>query len=107
MRWRLYMFFWPIDAAETAVTSFAYVKSRYPGPAGGARLFRWLMRWKLDAEIRADVRVLENLASQERSIEGLKLSRFDKPLGLNRERLERVYRGRPTLAREGVTEPAA
>ncbi len=95
VRWRLYLFFWPIDADETAITSFAYVKSRYPvGPAGGARLFRWLMRWKLDEEIRLDVRVLENLGSYDRSIEGLKLSRFDKPLGLNRERLERVYRGR-------------
>jgi phenylpropionate dioxygenase-like ring-hydroxylating dioxygenase large terminal subunit len=99
VRWRLYIFFWPIDDHETAITSFAYVKSRYPvGPAGGARLFRWLMRRKLDEEIRLDVRVLENLASYDCSIEGLKLSRFDKPLGLNRERLDRVYRGR--------TEPA-
>src|SRR5262249_40403284 len=106
--WRLYIFFWPVTEAETATTSFAYVKSNYPvGPAGGARLFRWLMRWKLDAEIRADVRVLENLASHDRSIEGLELGRFDKPLGLNRERLERVYRGRPRLARDGFKEPAA
>jgi phenylpropionate dioxygenase-like ring-hydroxylating dioxygenase large terminal subunit len=94
-RWRLYVFFSPMDDATTRITSFAYMQSRIPlGPAGGARLFRWLMRWKLDAEIRADVKVLENLASQDTSIEGLKLSRFDKPLGLNRERLERVYRGR-------------
>jgi hypothetical protein len=108
VRWRLYIFFWPLDDTTTGITSFAYVKSRYPvGPAGGARLFRWLMRWKLDAEIRADVRVLENLGSYERSIEGLKLSRFDKPLGLNRERLERIYRGRPVLAAEGVAGPAA
>ena len=26
-------------------------------------------------------------------VEGLKLSRFDRPLGLNHERLARVYRG--------------
>src|SRR5581483_6527788 len=74
VRWRLYIFFAPVTADETRVTTFGYVKSRYPGPAGGARLFRWLMRWQLDAEIRADVWVLENLASREPSIAGLKLS---------------------------------
>jgi phenylpropionate dioxygenase-like ring-hydroxylating dioxygenase large terminal subunit len=99
VRWRLYIFFWPIDAHETGITSFAYVKSRAPvGPAGGARVFRWLMRWKLDAEIKLDVRVLESLASHDCGIEGLKLSRFDRVLGLNRERLARVYRGRPEPA---------
>jgi phenylpropionate dioxygenase-like ring-hydroxylating dioxygenase large terminal subunit len=95
VRWRLFIFFTPIDYATTNVTTFAYVKSRYlVGPAGGARVFRWLMRWKTDKEIRQDVRVLESLASYDTSIDGLKLSRFDKVLGLNRERLERVYRGR-------------
>jgi hypothetical protein len=89
------LFFWPIDDGETAITSFAYGKSRFPvGPAGGARLFRWLMRWKLDVEVRQDVRALGALADHDCRIDGLKLSRFDKPLGLNRERLERVYRGR-------------
>jgi phenylpropionate dioxygenase-like ring-hydroxylating dioxygenase large terminal subunit len=107
VRWRLYIFFRPIDARSTAITSFAYVKSRYPGPAGGARLFRWLMRWKLGAEIRADVRVLESLASYECGIEGLKLSRFDRVLGLNRERLERVYRGRSSPAVCGSVAPRA
>jgi len=106
VRWRVYVFFWPVDQDRTAITSFAYVQSRYPvGPAGGARLFRWLVRRKLDAEVRADLRVLENLASHDRSIEGLRLSRFDKPLGLNRERLERVYRGRPGTEPSVVRPP--
>jgi phenylpropionate dioxygenase-like ring-hydroxylating dioxygenase large terminal subunit len=98
-RWRLYIFFRPLDDRETAITSFAYGKSSYPiGPAGGARLFRWLMRWKLDAEVRQDVRMLENLANTDCGIGGLKLSRFDRVLGLNRERLDRIYRGRPGRA---------
>jgi len=40
------------------------------------------------------VRILEGLADQRANLEGMKLSRFDKALGLNRERIERVYRGR-------------
>jgi phenylpropionate dioxygenase-like ring-hydroxylating dioxygenase large terminal subunit len=93
VRWRLYIFFTPRDQYETGVITFAYVKSRYPGPHGCAHLFRWLFRRMLDHEIRLDKNILENLAEQDPGIEGLKLSRFDRVLGLNRERIERIYRG--------------
>ena len=93
VRWRLYIFFTPIDDQETAITTFAFTKSRYPGPAGSVRMFKWLMRRKLDHEIQLDKRILENLVDKNTSIEGMKLSRFDKVLGLNRERIERIYRG--------------
>ncbi|HZZ78722.1 MAG TPA: Rieske 2Fe-2S domain-containing protein [Gemmataceae bacterium] len=93
VRWRLYIFFVPIDAGETALFTFAFTKSSYPGPAGGVRLFGWLMRRQLDYEIKLDVKVLEGLADKDPSIEGMKLSRFDRVLGLNRERIERIYRG--------------
>jgi phenylpropionate dioxygenase-like ring-hydroxylating dioxygenase large terminal subunit len=94
VRWRLYIFFTPRDQYETAVITFAYTKSRYPGPKGCARLFRRFFRRMLDHEIRLDRKVLENMAELDPSIEGLKLSRFDRVLGLNRERIERIYRGR-------------
>jgi phenylpropionate dioxygenase-like ring-hydroxylating dioxygenase large terminal subunit len=93
VRWRLYIFFTPEDAGRTAITTFAFTKSRWPGPAGSVRLFKWLMRRQLDREIRLDVNILENLADKSPGIEGMRLSRFDKVLGLNRERIERVYRG--------------
>jgi phenylpropionate dioxygenase-like ring-hydroxylating dioxygenase large terminal subunit len=93
VRWRLFIFFVPITDEETSILTFAYTKSSYPGPAGGARLFRWLMRRKLDYEIQLDVRILEGLADKNPNLDGMKCSRFDKVLGLNRERIERVYRG--------------
>jgi len=93
VRWRLYIFFNPIDATHTDLVTFAFAKSRWPGPAGGVRVLRWLMRKHLDREIRLDLEVLSGLASYETGIDGLKLSRFDRVLGLNRERIERVYRG--------------
>ena len=99
VRWRLYIFFTPIDADQTALFTFAFTQSRWPGPAGGARLFKWFMRRMLDHEIRLDVRILEGLADKNTAIDGMKLSRFDRVLGLNRERIERIYRGNhPPLA---------
>jgi phenylpropionate dioxygenase-like ring-hydroxylating dioxygenase large terminal subunit len=93
VRWRLYIFFTPVDEKRTDLMTFAYAKSRWPGPAGGLRLFRWLMRRHLDREIKLDLNILKGLASHATTIDGMKLSRFDRVLGLNRERIERVYRG--------------
>jgi phenylpropionate dioxygenase-like ring-hydroxylating dioxygenase large terminal subunit len=93
IRWRLYMFFWPIDADRTAVTSFVYAKSRYPGPAGGLRVAKYIFRREVDREVRQDISMLEHMAVRDVSIDGMKLSRFDKVLGLTRERIHRIYRG--------------
>lgn len=100
IRWRLYMFFWPVDANRTAVTSFVYAKSKYPGPAGGLRLAKYVFRREIDREVRQDISMLEHMADKSVGIEGLKLSRFDKVLGLTRERISRIYRGEtaPRLA---------
>jgi hypothetical protein len=93
VRWRLYLFFTPIDDHETSITTFAFTRSTWPGPNGAVRLFKWLMRRTLDHEIRLDKKILESLADYDVGMDGMKLSRFDKVLGLNRERIERVYRG--------------
>jgi phenylpropionate dioxygenase-like ring-hydroxylating dioxygenase large terminal subunit len=93
VRWRLYIFFTPSDAGHTEIMTFAFARSSWPGPAGGARLFRWLMRKQLDDEIHLDLDILNGLASHDTDLDGLKLSRFDRVLGLNRERIARIYRG--------------
>ena len=93
IRWRLYMFFWPIDADTTAVTSFVYAKSRYPGPTGGLRLAWPIFRYEIDREVRQDISMLRHLGDKTTDIDGLKLSRFDKVLGLTRDRIRRIYRG--------------
>ena len=95
VKWRLYIFFVPQDDKTTRVFSVTFAKSRYPGPAGGLRLFRWLLRREIDREVRSDVSMLYHMADYSTGIEGLKLSRFDKVLGLTRERIARIYRGQP------------
>ena len=92
-RWRVFIFFVPQDEKTTRIFSLGFAKSRYPGPNGGLRLVKWLFRRELDREIRADVSMLYHMADYDTGIEGLKLSRFDKVLGLTRERINRIYRG--------------
>jgi phenylpropionate dioxygenase-like ring-hydroxylating dioxygenase large terminal subunit len=105
VRFRIVIFFTPLTEQQTALTTLAYVKSTYPGPYGGVRLFKpWMVRM-LQREVDLDVQILENLASKNPSLEGMKLSRFDRALGLNRERIESVYRGigarRPAIRAAG------
>lgn len=93
VRWRLYIFFVPVDERTTQAVSVTYAKSKYPGPGGSLRLVRWLMRGQIDKEIRADVNMLYHMADYDPELDGLKLSRFDKVMGLTRERIKRIYRG--------------
>jgi phenylpropionate dioxygenase-like ring-hydroxylating dioxygenase large terminal subunit len=96
IRWRIYIFFWPIDNERTMATSFAYAKSSLPvGPAGGLRAAGFIFRHEVDREIRQDIAMLEHMADKSPNIDGMKLSRFDKVLGLTRERINRIYRGEP------------
>jgi hypothetical protein len=93
VRWRLFIFYTPIDDDNTAVFTLGFTKSKWPGPYGGVRLFKWLIARKLDHEVWLDTQILAGLADKSPNIEGMKLSRFDRVLGLNRERIDRVYRG--------------
>jgi phenylpropionate dioxygenase-like ring-hydroxylating dioxygenase large terminal subunit len=93
VRWRLYIFFVPVDDRTTQVVSVTYAKSRYPGPDGALRLMRWKMKGEIRREIQADVDMLHHLADYGDGLDGLKLSRFDKVMGLTRERIARIYKG--------------
>ncbi|MBL9125642.1 MAG: Rieske 2Fe-2S domain-containing protein [Planctomycetaceae bacterium] len=95
IRWRNVVFFNPLDAERTGLVTFAFYK---PDPQGGWR--NWLtfkpgLLWFVDREIRLDQEMVSKLADKSPSIEGMKLSRFDRVLGLNRARLASVYRGTP------------
>jgi phenylpropionate dioxygenase-like ring-hydroxylating dioxygenase large terminal subunit len=93
VRWRLYLFFVPAGDSETDVVSFMYAKSRWPGASLGWKVVGPLYLWETDREIRRDLGLLANLADKDVGLDGMKLSRFDKILGLTRERIGRIYRG--------------
>jgi hypothetical protein len=94
VKYRAFVFITPLDATHTKVFTLVYMKSTYPGPYGGVRLVAPWFRRKADAEITRDCVVLHKLADTTPDLAGLKLSRFDRPMALNRARLDRVYRGR-------------
>ena len=95
VRWRLFIFFVPLDADTTAIVTFVYTKVNVPIPnrAKGVRPFRRMLLQSISREVDLDVEILESLANKDPGIEGMKLSRFDRVLGLNRERIDRIYRG--------------
>lgn len=94
-RLRIYVFFNPLSGEETDLLTFAYLKSRLWGKSMIERVIGPLLKRLVDIEIRLDVRMLENLADKSTGIAGLRLSRFDKVLGLHRRRVATVYRGGP------------
>lgn len=93
LKYRSYVFLTPTEAKRTKVYTIVFVKSSYPGPFGGLRLAAPFLRRLARREIDQDVTVLSKLADSRADLEGLKLSRFDHVMGLNRARIDRIYRG--------------
>lgn len=95
IRWRVYVFFYPVDADNTAMVSFAYAKSYYPDLTGTGGLWfaKYLLRYLANREIEQDIAIVENLADKRVTIDGMKLNRFDRVLGMTRDRIATIYRG--------------
>ncbi len=100
VKWRVYVFITPVHEMETRVTAFTYAKSKWwVPPHGGLLAWRRFMRRSVNREIGYDVGLLEGLASHDSKLDGMKLSRFDKALMFNRERINKVYRGEADAGR--------
>ena len=89
----VYVFLTPITDAETLVFTFAFTS-----PPGGRfvrnRLIKAIIRRVVAHEVNLDQRMIANLADPRPQLVGMQLGRFDKALGENRMRIERIYRGR-------------
>ncbi len=89
---RYYIFLTPIRENETLITTLTYAKSPWPGKYGGLKFFRPFIDRIVRREVALDCNIMSKLADKRADIRGMKLSRFDRPLGLHRERIERIYR---------------
>ena len=85
-------FFIPESPTRTRVMVLLYIKYDIAILHICSWPFHRLLRHRFHYEVLLDQRLLEGLADRDPSIQGMKLSRFDKVLALNRERIERVYR---------------
>lgn len=92
-RYRIYVFFNPIDDDNTELIVFAYYKIRSAGHRLFFQVSKPALAFIVHIEIVCDVKMLESLADKNPRIEGMKLSRFDRVLGLNRDRIDKIYRG--------------
>lgn len=92
-RMKIVNLFAPADADSTILTLLVYGKSAWPGPNGALRLARPFIRHVIEKEVQRDVYMLNNIKDKTREMSGMKLSRFDKPLGPTRERLRKLYLG--------------
>lgn len=95
VKYHVVHYFVPHDETTTTIVTFGFLAIRWPLFRHLGRQMGWLFRRKLRQTVEEDAFLLENLADQSPSLEGMKLSRFDSVLGLTRERLRRIYHGQP------------
>ena len=101
-RMKIVNLFAPANADSTILTLLVYGKSAWPGPNGALRLARPFLRRVIEAEVRRDVWMLDHLGNKTEDLHGMKLSRFDKPLGPTRDRIQRLYFGSGDSARKAL-----
>lgn len=56
-------------------------------------LVKPIIRFFVDYELKKDQEILENLADKQMSLREMQLGRYDRVLGENRKRIDRLYRG--------------
>ncbi|GAB1545499.1 hypothetical protein NUACC21_81750 [Scytonema sp. NUACC21] len=78
----------PVSEQETEIMMFSFMSQEL---SVFSRLLNPLATFLLDYETRLDKKMLEGIADQDTKLTGIQLGRFDKPLGLTRERIKRLY----------------
>lgn len=103
-KYHIVHYFVPEDDNTTRMATFTFLKIRWPLFRHPGRHLCWLLRRRTWQTVEEDVALLENLADQSTTLEGMKLSRFDAILGLTRDRLRRIY-AEPTPNEHGPIAP--
>lgn len=90
---KIAVFFTPLDDTTTDLLVFIHTSAPRWGRWGlNAVLLPPLLRLLVGHEVRLDKRILEKLADRSVELRGLKLSRFDRPMGEHRRRIAALYR---------------
>ena len=93
VRGRICVFFIPVDKETTRLVVFPSFRLPWTSTVNRVCLmFRGIARQMVRFEIAQDAKMIDQLADKNPDITGMKLSRFDRPLALHRERLQRIYR---------------
>ena len=90
-KYHLEHYFVPVDVDRSMVLTFGHVSSRWPVPEALTRSASGFVRRKIRATIDEDAWLLRNLADHRTGLDTMTLGRFDRVLGLVRERVARIY----------------
>ena len=90
-KYHLDHYFVPVDAERSMVLTFGRVHSRWPLPPALTRSASAFVRRKIKTTIDEDAWLLRNLADHRTGLDAMTLGRFDRVLGLVRERVALVY----------------
>ena len=93
---RIFVFFTPIDEKTTKIFALSYMKYELLGNFGMNLLLGPALTLLSELEIELDSQILKSFASMETSLKGTKLTKFDKALQQNRNRIEKIYRNNVT-----------
>ena len=92
-QFRIYVFFTPINSKSTQLFAYTYLKYEKLGHFGFNLFIKLFLKQIVRLEILRDKSALEKIENQDISLKGLKLTRFDRSLGPNRARIEKIYKG--------------
>ena len=92
-RFRIYVFFNPISENRVQLMAFTYMQYSLFAHFGLNILIKPSIKQIVNLEILRDKKTLEKIQDKNTSIAGMKLTRFDRSLGPNRKRIERIYKG--------------
>ncbi|MEO1682118.1 MAG: Rieske 2Fe-2S domain-containing protein [Cyanobacteria bacterium J06631_12] len=89
---KLVVFYIPISDDQTRLMIFVFAN-----PIINKLIFRFLVspvvKFFVDYELKKDKEILENLADKDMPLSDMQLGRYDRVLGENRKRIDRIYRG--------------
>ena len=89
---KIYVFFIPVDKYSTKIFALSYLKYNLIGNYGLNLLLGPALTLLTELEIELDSQILKSLASKETSLKGTKLTKFDKALQQNRNRIDKIYK---------------
>ncbi|MGD1864856.1 MAG: Rieske 2Fe-2S domain-containing protein [Phormidesmis sp.] len=91
---KLVVFYVPVSDDQTRLMIFVFAN-----PIINKWIFQLLVgpivRFFVDYELKKDKEILENLADKQMPLSEMQLGRYDRVLGENRKRIDRIYRAYP------------
>ena len=89
---KLVVFYIPVSDRQTRLMIFLFAN-----PIINKSLFQFIVkpivRFFVDYELKKDQEILENLTDKQMPLSEMQLGRYDRVLGENRQRIDRLYRG--------------